>query len=215
MLRLKIVVGALVAVASLVFTGGLASASYNGSNAADYADYWAMSSNIAYYGFSDDCTNFVSQAMVAGGMPAVRGLWTNGLTFYNDLIATYDSDPTYQSEDQREESISATVASYLEAYLDTSGAGSFVGSYSYAADGSAPSYMPASIVKGDVLFYDWGQGLGVSHASMMVGSGTDSDGYVGDWVDTHTNDHRDEFWTLKESNSYWEDTTVYYYHVIG
>ncbi|MCL2851119.1 MAG: amidase domain-containing protein [Firmicutes bacterium] len=45
---------------------------YNRNAAIEYARTWAFSRNPYYYDFSDiggDCTNFVSQALVAGGMP--------------------------------------------------------------------------------------------------------------------------------------------------
>ena len=45
---------------------------YNRQKAAEYAYTWAYSRNPAYYDFSNlggNCTNFVSQCLVAGGMP--------------------------------------------------------------------------------------------------------------------------------------------------
>ncbi len=191
---------------------GAAGASYSGTNAALYADFWWNSGNPAYYSFDTDCTNFVTQGMAIYGFPIVRGQYQNSNVFYNDTLAVFAGSPTLQAEDGRAESLSGTVADSLFTYL-RSGAGSLIGNYSYAADGAAPSYMPSSIVKGDVLFYDWGQGMGVSHVSMMVGSGTDTDGYVGDWIDQHSNDRYHEFWTLKETNAYWQTTTVYYFHI--
>lgn len=41
--------------------------SYSVSNAIKYAKEWAKGRNMAYYSFAKDCTNFVSQALVAGG----------------------------------------------------------------------------------------------------------------------------------------------------
>jgi len=46
---------------------------YSGSAAASYATSWANSINPAYGNMGDDCTNFVSQAMAAGGWPYVWG----------------------------------------------------------------------------------------------------------------------------------------------
>lgn len=57
------------------------------------------------------------------------------------------------------------------------------GSFSYDnGHNRAPAFTPNSVVTGDVLFYDWGTGLGISHVSMQVGSGTDQYGYYGNWV---------------------------------
>lgn len=46
---------------------------YSGSNAAAYARRWAMSVNSAYGEFPNDCTNFVSQSLAAGGWQMVTG----------------------------------------------------------------------------------------------------------------------------------------------
>ncbi len=40
---------------------------YSGSAAATYAKTWALSTNPSYPRMANDCTNFVSQAMIAGG----------------------------------------------------------------------------------------------------------------------------------------------------
>ena len=51
------------------------------------------------------------------------------------------------------------------------------GTFSYDnGQNKAPAFTPNSIVTGDVLFYDWGTGEGISHASMQVGIGTDQHG---------------------------------------
>ena len=42
---------------------------YSGPNAATYADSWARTDNPYYPSCSSDCTNFVSQAVYAGGYP--------------------------------------------------------------------------------------------------------------------------------------------------
>ena len=44
---------------------------YNGPAAASYADTWALGYNSNYLTFGDDCTNFVSQALKAGGLPTI------------------------------------------------------------------------------------------------------------------------------------------------
>ncbi|MCP4428765.1 MAG: DUF4157 domain-containing protein [Chloroflexi bacterium] len=46
---------------------------YSNSAAASYARTWATSANTAYGRFSNDCTNFVSQAMEAGGWSMIVG----------------------------------------------------------------------------------------------------------------------------------------------
>ena len=46
---------------------------FSGSSAAAYAKKWATGTNPAYLRFGDDCTNFVSQAMEAGGWTQITG----------------------------------------------------------------------------------------------------------------------------------------------
>jgi len=46
---------------------------YSGTAAAAYAKKWALSTNPAYPRFSNDCTNFVSQAVEAGGWTMTSG----------------------------------------------------------------------------------------------------------------------------------------------
>ncbi|PIC98063.1 amidase [Sporosarcina sp. P31] len=42
---------------------------YNRQAAVDYADNWWNSRNPAFPSFEDDCTNFISQCLLAGGAP--------------------------------------------------------------------------------------------------------------------------------------------------
>jgi cell wall-associated NlpC family hydrolase len=205
--------GAFVIVSGTLIPITAASASYNGVAAANYANSWAMSENTNYAYFSgDDCTNFVSQAMVNGTYPVTRGWWQTTSYFYNDTFNAYNGNYYLETTDGREESISATVAIDLYQNFQSSPDATYVGSYSYAADGAPPKYMPSKITKGDVLFFDW-TGSGISHANMMVGSGTDSGGYVGDWIDQHSTDRFQEYWVMIETNPNWQQENIWYYHL--
>ncbi|MGG1662857.1 amidase domain-containing protein [Brevibacillus sp. NRS-1366] len=66
-------------------TAALASYSYDGSDAADYALDYALSPNPDYYYWNNDCTNFVSQALNYGGIPE-RGTTSGNYKkwFYRD-----------------------------------------------------------------------------------------------------------------------------------
>lgn len=65
-------------------------ATFNRQAAADYALTWAEARNPAYRSFSANCTNFVSQAMRAGGWTDISGLYTNAqYWWYNSLNQTY------------------------------------------------------------------------------------------------------------------------------
>jgi len=186
---------------------------YSGPAAASYANSNAYTLLIP--SFNDDCTNFVSHALNAGGFSLVvaPGFPTPG-------YATTSSDAywfLYYNKFEFNYSHSWTVANDLYNFLlDFYPGGLFEGTFSYNnGKTKAPAFTPNSVVTGDVLFYDWGTGLGISHDSMQVGYGTDQYGYYGNWVDTHTNDHEHIFWTLKDApgNTNWMTTTVYFMHI--
>ena len=64
-----------------------------------------------------------------------------------------------------------------------------------------------------MIFYDWGLGEGVSHASIQVVYGTDEMGWTGDLVDAHTNPHRHAFWSLRDYNANYSTTWVSVEHI--
>ena len=45
---------------------------YNAANAVAYARKWALSKNSKYKSFREDCANFASQCLIAGGVPLVK-----------------------------------------------------------------------------------------------------------------------------------------------
>jgi len=59
-------------------------------NMAAYARTWALGRNPAYRSFGTDCTNFISQAVYAGGWAMVSGWYqSNDAWWYNDLNQSY------------------------------------------------------------------------------------------------------------------------------
>jgi Putative amidase domain len=202
---------ALLTTACLAATAGPASA-YSGSGAASYADKWATSDNYPTYPiFSSDCTNFVSQALHAGGYP-FRNEPENG----TDTWWESRTGPTKDTGYVWAESASwiNVVANYDFLLADIPG-----GIPEGTAKGSATNYYtPNSVVTGDVLYYDWGQGEGMSHATIQVGIGDDPNLYpnqvwYGNYIDEHTSNRYHAFWSLKPYNSYWSTTTIYFMHV--
>jgi cell wall-associated NlpC family hydrolase len=195
----------------LLLCGGLAAttgpaSAYTGSSAASYADRWATSFNGSYPRFSSDCTNFVSQSVQHGGYP-----------FRNYNGGGVDSWWEY--------GISGTSWNYSTSWINVASYYTFLmadnpGGYSegQAPGSSTNAYTPNSVVTGDVLFYDWGQGEGMSHAAIQVGIGTDPNLYpnqvwYGNYIDEHTSNRGHAFWSLKPYNAYWSTTTVYFVHI--
>lgn len=196
-------VAPVVAIASPAFA-------YNGPKAASYADQFALTQNISFPKFPDDCTNFVSQAVNHGGYsmhPTPNDQSTSNDDYWFVLYPGYLAAYSHSW---------AVVQDYWTWLLRQIPGGTVEGSFYYNnGHNRAPAFTPNSVVTGDVLFYDWGTGLGRSHASIQVGSGTDQYGYYGNWVDTHTTAHKHIFWTLKDApgNTNWMTTTVYYMHI--
>ncbi|ARU59971.1 hypothetical protein CBW65_02015 [Tumebacillus avium] len=63
---------------------------WDGIAAANYARQYAINYNWNYRSFSQDCTNFVSQAEKKGGLPYVDGWYQDELAWwYNDTTQTY------------------------------------------------------------------------------------------------------------------------------
>jgi hypothetical protein len=63
---------------------------YSYSAMANYAITWAYGRNPAYRSFSNDCTNFISQAVYAGGWTMVSGWYqSNDVWWYNSLNQSY------------------------------------------------------------------------------------------------------------------------------
>lgn len=96
--------------ASTVLFSGVSSAAYSVSKAQAYAKQYYKNPNPAYPFLSNDCTNFVSQILVAGGItqnipstPRNFGInlghtnyWYGGL-YTKGKIRDYSSSPTFTS----------------------------------------------------------------------------------------------------------------------
>lgn len=208
-------VSAVMLVAALTTGVAVASASpalaYSGSAAAQYADTYATSPNNGTYPvFTADCTNFVSQALHAGGYP-FRQYGTNSTGSDAWWVINHGNDSFSWA-------LNWSVANDLYHFLIDDVPGG-------VTEGTAPGsstndYTPNAMVTGDVLFYDWGQGEGISHAAIQVGIGTDPNMYpnqvwYGNYVDEHTSYRGHAFWSLKPYNAYWATTTIYFMHVLS
>jgi hypothetical protein len=173
-------------------TGG-ANGTYNEAGAANYANQWAKSHNPAYRTFPDDCTNFVSQAMAAGGKGQTPSWY-------------------YNSNGQSGSWINANnLASWL--YSDSPNA---IFETEWGPNQAYNAQTPSTIWKGDVLFYEWNPGdLKMDHASMQeIGYGYDGQsGLYGSLVDTHTDPHYGAIWSLWPWNASVNTTYYYLYHI--
>lgn len=115
---------------------------YDRTQAVQYAALWWASFNPLFRAFPDDCTNFISQCLLAGGMPMEvtgrrdRGWWYLG--------------PNEQW------SFSWAVAHSLRWYLDGSGRGE-------------RREAARQLELGDIISYDWDGDGTWQHNTIVVG----------------------------------------------
>lgn len=187
-------------VAAAVFLTQLATSSPAGAIAYDreaalaYANTYSCNTgycrNSYYWDFGGtDCTNFVSQAVYAGGqaMRSTSPYWN------------YVNNPVYGYLDTYSTSW-VNVAAFKQFFVNATGRAVIL-----AADKTA-AYNPSSI--GDVYMYDWGKGEGYSHLGFASGAGlystftdpatgiaySDINGGRGDWNNQHSTDRKRAPW---------------------
>jgi hypothetical protein len=190
--------------ASLAFAS--AAFAYSGAAAAAYADTYWQNYNPAWPSFASsggDCTNFVSQALYAGGI----GMRTS--PSYSGNAAWYMvkkrnrwsyAAPWVNAQDQ-----SIFMLRYLPGVTQ-------VASYYGLASGATAADHAQ---QGDVVLYDWNNDGVYDHEAIITASdGTNPDGTTNwDLVDAHTNNRYHAYWTLAQYNASWATTRVVVLHI--
>lgn len=142
---------------------------YDRREAVRYAERWWNSYNPDFEIFEDDCTNYISQCLLAGGAP-MRG------------APVRDQGWWYQNNNW---SFSWSVAHSLRWYLS----GSTQGLQGKEVDD------PEGLLLGDVICYDF-QGDGRwDHNTIVVAK----DAYGMPLVNAHTNNSRNRYWSYEDS----------------
>jgi hypothetical protein len=175
---------------------------YNGGSAASYADQYALSYNSAWNSFPDDCTNFASQALYAGGEPMTAN--TGSVTddhYWFDQYFTWPYPGWVHTN-------SWSVAGDLWQFLYNTGRGSHWYTYGPAAMGWTDGLYP-----GDLLFYNWDGTGAINHAAVQTSYGYDENGNPSDRIDQHTNNRYHVNWTLFSYNQQWNTTLIYAIHI--
>lgn len=189
-------------------THASASSGYNGATAAAYADTYWSNYNSAWPNFArkgGDCTNFVSQALYAGGLTMrTSPTYSGDAAWY--MLANHNkwswSNPWVNAEDnsilmlQNEPGVTKVADVYGIA------PGQIV------ADGDAQP--------GDVVLYDWNNDGTFDHENMITASdGTkNTDGTINyDLADGHTTNRLHAYWTLAQYNSTWATTHIMVLHI--
>ncbi len=194
----RIRIAATLAVAlQLVFT--MSAAAYTRSTATAYAESWWSTYNTFWKRYDNDCANFVSQAIFAGGVPM-------DYSQSNPWYAEYGAGHAYSQ--------SWRLVSYNRGFIlnDTHSGGDIVNTY----DGKMTA--ATSGVAGDIVYYDWRGDRNFEtdpHESIIVvtnGWATSYSDY-GALVDAHTAARHKEYWTLYRFNPRWSSTYIEVLHV--
>lgn len=150
--------------------GSVFAANYDGDEAADYAQEWALSRNSKYYSYSSDCANFASQSLKAGGLP---------------------TDSNWKGAKKRGDNTRAWInCEAQKLYLANMERGSQVKSYKKAANAPETS---GYVSDGRLVYYDWQDNGSIDHVAV----GTMKDSYGRKYVSAHTTDRLNAIWTLK------------------
>lgn len=153
---------------------------FSGSKAASYARTWATSRNPDYVDFENDCTNFASQAMNAGGWP----MRTGGVQDICDKRKDNDvwwylkhgCDPGW-------------LRSYVNASHTWGGAENFF-QFVIASGRGTPAAEVRNLSEGDVLQIDYHASGHRGHTMVVTGKSN-----TNLYLSYHSSDHLDEpFW---------------------
>ncbi|MDR6226812.1 amidase domain-containing protein [Desmospora profundinema] len=157
---------------------------YNRMRAVQYAEMWWNGANPRYQKFDDNCTNFISQCIHAGGIPMDfsnrrdRGWWYRG---------------------SRENwSYSWAVANALKNYLDRGGTPKAV------RVGSPQELQP-----GDVICYDFNGDGRWQHNTIV----TAFDPMGMPLVNAHTVNSRHRYWDYRDSYAWTPQCKYSFYHI--
>jgi hypothetical protein len=181
---------------------------YNRAAAVAYARQWSCNGttscrNPAFQNLGDeDCTNFVSQALLAGGVTETKTGYGYEQWWYDDY-ETWPFGPINRS-------LTWALVTNLSTHLQATGRATGV----VLTDMTA-KYSGANPAGGDIYMYDWGKGEGYSHLSLSTGREayypyTDPNGFSytsitggsGDSMSQHSTDRDHAPWNW----GYWTTT---------
>lgn len=157
---------------------------YDRMKAIQYAERWWDSRNPRYQSFKDNCTNYISQCLRAGGAP-MWGSPTRGKGFWN-------SGSTW--------SYSWAVANSLKLYLSNSKTGLRARKVSSVTQ----------LELGDIICYDFEGDGRYNHNTIITGR----DEYGMPLVNANTYDSRMRYWAYEDSSAYTPNIKYSFFHII-
>ena len=178
-----------------------AASGYNGAAAAAYADTYWQNYNLAWPSFANsggDCTNFVSQALYAGGIAMRTSPRYSGNAAWYLLKSKHSWSYALPWVNAQDNSIFelqhlpgvTQVASYY---------------------GVAPAQTVAdNATQGDIVLYDFNNDGVYDHEAIVTASDSTT---KWDLVDAHTNNRYHAYWTLAQYNASWATTRIVVLHI--
>lgn len=161
---------------------------YRADKAVAYAERYWNTTNPAYPRFNDDCTNFISQCLYAGGIPMLmskergKGWWIR----------------TGKSADW---SYSWTVAHSLYLLLKSGG----------PPMRAVAKKSAAELVPGDIICYDFNGDGRFQHNTIVV----TMDANMMPLVNAHTTDSSMRYWAYEDSTAYTPSIRYAFFHIRG
>ncbi|WP_245807750.1 amidase domain-containing protein [Halobacillus massiliensis] len=158
---------------------------YNRREAVRYAEQWWDTYNPAYMNFENNCTNYISQCLKAGGAPVWghphrgKGWWYGGKTW----------------------SYSWSVANAMRWYLSGARKGLMASEVQ-----SAKELSP-----GDIICYDFEGDGRYDHTTIVVSK--DSEGEP--FVNAHTTNSRQRYWNYEDSTAYTPNIKYKFFKIGG
>lgn len=174
--------------ATATTTPAVAIGSYNRSAAVAYADQWSSNTDYGdppqrntaeFPNFGNDCTNFVSQVLLAGGYPQTG--WRDGACYYWEWYRPQNIGGFWRYTH------SWTVADCQRLFFSNKPT-------DFELWGSSPEYLSA----GDILQMDAEYAGYPTHSRVMMGSGYDiiSWQWHPNLINQHTSDRKRRFWQI-------------------
>jgi len=167
---------------------GSRKSAYNRQRVKEYADQYWNSSNPSFLAFEVDCTNYVSQCLLAGGAPM-------------NYTGRREAGWWYQGRKAGREwwSYSWSVSNALQHYLTSSRGGLQ----------AEQVQSPYELDLGDVIFYDWDGDGAYQHSTIVTGF----DAAGEPLVNAHTANSRARLWSYRDSPAWTERTRYRFFHV--
>ncbi len=202
-----------VALVGVLLAGGIApptAMAWDKQKAAAYAETYAINENKSWPYFSNDCANFVSQCLKAGGVAmdtsrTNRADWWMAKNMNGAWIWGYPW------------TVAQSMYDYFRGDSRFASGRYFIKTYDWVAATSYPTPPNdnASVGVGDIISYDWNTAAkdGVDHVGIVTARGTDAynSAYYGDLACYHTSDIKRVIWharhrlspSLQASTTYW------------